>query len=255
MIQTTSSTLLDRSRLVSMLMELSTDNLSSKDYNLAERLSSLIGVSGSLDLARALQLLPTSVSTFKTEGGIGIQDDVMATCQQMMQLITSSFVPEMVVGSADMQIKAPTASAGIKAEVLQTYEPYRRFYSAHQVEMAVGLQALRQRVRSSLSGVSVELHQLATLDMVLDQSLALHTRKLFNVIPKLLEQRFKLLLQNHLEKNAGSVDDDPNLWLEPEGWLAFFYHDMRELLLAEFDVRLQPILGLLEALNEQVDTL
>jgi len=151
-----------------------------------------------------------------------------------------------------MQIKAPTASAGIKAEVLQTYEPYRRFYSAHQVEMAVGLQALRQRVRHSVSGVSVELHQLATLDMVLDQSLALHTRKLFNVIPKLLEQRFKLLLQNHLEKNAGSVDDAEQ-WLEPDGWLAFFYHDMRELLLAEFDVRLQPILGLLEALNEQTD--
>ena len=255
MIQTTSSTLLDRSRLVSMLMELSTDNLSSKDYNLAERLSALIGVSGSLDLARALQLLPTNIGAVKTEKSDSIQGDVMATCQQMMQLITSSFVPEMMGDSSDMQIKAPTASVGIKAEVLQTYEPYRRFYSAHQVEMAVGLQALRQRVRSSVAGVSVELHQLATLDMVLDQSLAVHTRKLFNVIPKLLEQRFKLLLQNHLEKNGGAVDDDSGPWLEQGGWLAFFYHDMRELLLAEFDVRLQPILGLLEALNEQTDIL
>jgi len=233
-------------------MELSADNLSSKDLNLAERLSSLIGVSGSLDLARALQLLPTHVGTTKAEEGASVQEYVMTTCQKMMQLITSSFVPDITGDSADMQIKAPTASAGIKAEVLQTYEPYRRFYSAHQVEMAVGLQALRQRVRHSVSGVSVELHQLATLDMVLDQSLALHTRKLFNVIPKLLEQRFKLLLQNHLEKNAGSVDDAEQ-WLEPDGWLAFFYHDMRELLLAEFDVRLQPILGLLEALNEQTD--
>jgi len=236
-------------------MELSADNLSSKDLNLAERLSSLIGVSGSLDLARALQLLPKDIGAAQTESGTSIQDDVMATCQKMMQLITSSFVPEMVIGSADTQIKVPTAIAGIKAEVLQTHEPYRRFYSTHQVEMAVGLQALRKRVRSSVAGVSVELHQLATLDMVLDQSLETHTRKLFNVIPRLLEQRFKLLLQNHLDKVSGSVDDDPSAWLEPNGWLAFFYHDMRELLLAEFDVRLQPILGLLEALNEQTDIL
>jgi len=253
MIQTTSSTLLDRSRLVSMLIELSTSKLNSADYNLAERLSSLIGVSGSLDLARALQLLPTEIGKMATSAGMSVEEDVTITCQKMMQLITSSFVAETVVGSADMQIKAPTISAGVRPEVLQTYEPYRRFYSAHQVEMAVGLQSLRQRVRRGVAVETVELHQLATLDMVLDQTLAVHTRKLFNVIPKLLEQRFNLLLEDHLEKNGVTEDDDPAQWLEPGGWLAFFYHDMRELLLAEFDVRLQPVLGLLEALNEQTD--
>ena len=75
---------------------------------------------------------------------------------------------------------------------------------------------------------------------------------MFNVIPKLLEQRFHLLLKTHKE-NVDDNNDELENWLAPDGWLELFYQDLRELLLAEFDVRLQPILGLLEALNEQTE--
>ncbi len=259
MIQTTSTTLLDRSRLEGLLIELANAKSSSLEYNLAERLGYMIGVTGSLNLARSLKQLPSSVSGQVVEPYAQVEEDVMRACHHMMSAITSSFVAQTDSDSesepGETQLKVPSA-VGLRLEALQTFDPYQRFYVAQQTEMAMGLQSLRRRIRSSLSGMSVELHQLAELDEVLDENLAAHTRKLFNVIPKLLQQRFNFLLEAHRRKeNEQNNGDELALWLEPNGWLTLFYHDMREMLLAEFDVRLQPILGLLEALNEQKDTL
>ena len=78
----------------------------------------------------------------------------------------------------------------------------------------------------------------------------MHTAKLFNVTAVLLEQRFKQLLQAYLQKTDAASRTEPHHWLISGGWLALFYQDMLELLLAELDVRLQPVVGLLEALNE-----
>jgi len=255
MIQTTSSTLLDRSRLVSLLMELSETKLNSAEYNLAERLSYLIGVQGSINLARTLQQLPSGVGAPIPPNSLSLQDDVLTSCQEMVNTITSGFVSSSdstLEPSTDIQLIVPSACHSFKPEALKTYDPYRRFYNAHQTEMGVGLQALRQRVRTHLASKSLELHQLTRLDIELDDNLAPHTRRLFNVIPKLLEQRFKFLLDDHNE----NVDEQDELehWLAQGGWLELFYQDLRELLLAEFDVRLQPILGLLEALNEHTET-
>ena len=219
----------------------------------------MIGVSGSLNLARSLKQLPVSASGKTVESYSLVEEEVIAACQQMMQAITSSFVAQVDTDAesepGETQLKVPSA-VGLRLQALQTFDPYQRFYVAQQTEMAMGLQSLRRRIRSSLSGSSVELHQLAELDEVMDDNLAAHTRKLFNVIPKLLEQRFTFLLAQHSKNdNKDNQGDELLQWLEPNGWLTLFYHDMREMLLAEFDVRLQPILGLLEALNEQKETL
>ncbi len=243
------STVLERSRLVSLLTDLSASKLSSAEYNLAERLGHLVGLSGSITLANGLRKLPYEAGRSLLDDAAVLHGEVLDSRERMINVIASSFNAE-----ADIHIKVPSATGGLRPEALQTYEPYQRFYTAHQVEMAVGVSNLRARVRAVMSGFCVELHQLAELDKTLDESLAVHTRKLFNVIPKLLEQRFKSLLQAHRQDMNGNVDNDLENWLDSGGWLDLFYRDMRELLLAEFDVRLQPVLGLLEALNEQTDT-
>ena len=45
---------------------------------------------------------------------------------------------------------------------------------------------------------------------------------------------------------SGGVDD-PARWKQPGGWLHAFERDLQALLQAEIDVRLQPVMGLLEA--------
>ena len=43
------------------------------------------------------------------------------------------------------------------------------------------------------------------------------------------------------------ADDEPQRWALPGGWLFAFEQDLRALLLAELQVRLEPLAGLLEA--------
>jgi len=247
MIQTSSSTLPERSRLVRLLTELSVAKVGPGEQNLAEQLGRLIGVSDSIALSRSLGTLPLNKAKSVVDSVDEVRNEILRCRREMMRIIVTSFA----ANPEGIGIQAPSVSTGTRASALQTYEPYQRFYSMHQAEMAGSVQQLRVQVRSCVSGFSVELHQLAELDEMLSDSLAGHTAKLFNVTPKLLESRFKQLLEAHLEKSGGVNDTEPSQWLIPGGWLELFYKDMQELLLAELDVRLQPVVGLLEALNEQ----
>lgn len=254
MIQTASQTLSDRSRLVRLLTELSDTKYSSNGHNLAEQLGRLISVSDSIALSRSLgQLSYQSGKRMDnreniSESAYKVREAVLFSREQMINTIIQSFASE----PSGTGIQAPSLAMGTRVEALQTYEPYQRFYSMHQAEMAGSIQNLRLRVRVGVSEFSTELHQLAELDKILSESLAIHTAKLFNGTPKLLEQRFKQLLEAYRQKTAQVNNTEPRHWLMPGGWLELFYRDMQELLLAELDVRLQPVLGLLEALNEHI---
>lgn len=250
MIQTSSSTLLNRSRLVGLLTELSPSKLNSTDYNLAERLGHLIGLSGSIELAQALRQLPNGANMAPVKHDSGLQEEIFSARKKMIQRVAESFDHE----PGELQNKVPTANVAIREAALLTYDPYQRFYNTYQVELGVEVQNLRAKVRQRLLGVSAQLSQLAELDRTLENSLAVHNRKLFSVTPKLLGQRFKLLLNDFQQKQPEDIintsENQLEQWLKPGAWLDVFYRDMRELLLAEFDVRLQPVFGLLEALNE-----
>jgi len=250
MSQIPASTLAERSRLVRLLTDMSVAKVSPSELNLAEHLGRLIGVSDSIALSRSLNSLPASQASMIVDSVEAVREEILIGRQQMMQIIVKSFA----ASPEGTGIQAPSVNTGTRAEALQTYEPYQRFYSMHQAEMAGSVQRLRIRVRSTIAGFSTELHKLAELDRILSDILAGHTQKLFNVTPILLESRFKELLAAHLEKAGGVHNSEPPQWLTPGEWLELFYKEMQELLLAELDVRLQPIFGLLEALNEQTSS-
>ncbi len=248
-----STTLADRSRLVALLCQLSNTKTSKADYNLGEYLGRLISVSDAISLSRSLNQLKsqTSVQTANQcevdTSALEIREDVFNSRERMIQTIIRSFshTPH------GMGIQAPSVTTGTRVEALQTYEPYLRFYSMHQAQMAGAIQSLRLRVRSNISPLSRQMQQLAQLDKVMDDNLASNTSKLFDVAPRLLQQRFSQLLDTHLESQDSSKDPEPHTWILPGGWLANFYRDMQAVLLAELDLRLQPVIGLLEALKEE----
>lgn len=237
----------DRSRLVGLLTELSADKLPSAETNLAQRLGYLIGLSGPTTLANSLRALPNDVARGLSVDVQALQDDVLASREQMIKSIIASFV----IDTDGPKIKVPNVCVGSRAEALLKFGPYQRFYTGLQVEMAVAADNLRERLRQGVSMVSPGLHQLAELDRTLDQSLQAQTRKLFEVAPKLLEQSFKELLIQHHRESENPSNEQPETWLMPGSWLERFYQKLRELVLAELDVRLQPVFGLLEALHEQ----
>jgi hypothetical protein len=102
-----------------------------------------------------------------------------------------------------------------------------------QQAMHDAISALRHRLRSALSQRSPALARLASVDAVMDQTLAQHERGLLGLVP--------LRLQSHFETLQRTAAADP-------AWRESFCLDMARLLRAESEHRLLPARGLLDAL-------
>lgn len=121
-------------------------------------------------------------------------------------------------------------------------------YLGLQKQIDVRLRALRAQLRQALGQGTGRLQQLAALDAALEQALAAREQRLWASLPAQLDRRLAQLRERHQQQLASlAQDDDPQLWQNPGGWLHGFEQDLQALLLAEMQVRLQPILGLLEA--------
>ena len=128
------------------------------------------------------------------------------------------------------------------------FAPYRKYYQAHQQNIEVKVRTLRGNVRVIVAKCSPRLEHLTKLDAAWDGILAeLEASRLNNVIAR-LELRFNTLREEHRRRiELNHLPDNASLWLAPTGWLTRFHQDLQTLLLAELDLRLLPLLGLIEA--------
>lgn len=108
----------------------------------------------------------------------------------------------------------------------------RQRYAALQHQMAQALSALRQRLRERLATAGGDAARLATVDALLGRVVEARESLILAALPALLERRAEQRRQT-----------DPDLG--PSA----LHADMRALLQAELALRLQPLLGLLEALR------
>jgi hypothetical protein len=116
----------------------------------------------------------------------------------------------------------------------------------------LSIQPLRVNVREALAKTSPKLRKLAELDATFEKILREREIKMLAKVPVLLKKRFEQLFKEHQQKLADSGQaDNPSGWVQAGGWLARFCSDMQMLLLAEAELRLQPVMGLIEAGNEQ----
>lgn len=108
------------------------------------------------------------------------------------------------------------------------YAPWRRHYQSRQQRMEQAIGPLRDRLRQQLAARPGPLARLAEVDAVMQQVLAPQEQRLLATVPGWLGKHFERLRQ------AGA---------------AGFAQDMQAVLLAELDIRFQPVEGLLEALR------
>lgn len=149
-------------------------------------------------------------------------------------------------------IEMPPATLDEPIEVKIAFEPYRRFYAAHQRQMETQMRSLRAQVRGQLAKSTPALQQLAALDASFENILSEREASLLGKVPKLLEKRFSQALKQHLKKQAEANAEDASApLLKPDAWLLTWRQQLRTALLAELDTRLQPTLGLLEAFNQE----
>jgi hypothetical protein len=177
-------------------------------------------------------------------------------------------------GSGLARIDMPAPVLDEPVEIKTAFEPYRRIVAAHQRQMEHTLRNLRAQLRLQLSKRTSAGQQLAALDTAFENILAEREAALLAKASKLLEKRFVQALKAQMQLQAqakpaamitetadGTVDatDDsdptPNNTpkANPTSWLMPLHQNLRQTLrqalLAELDTRLQPTLGLLEALT------
>jgi hypothetical protein len=177
-------------------------------------------------------------------------------------------------GSGLARIDMPAPVLDEPVEIKTAFEPYRRFVAAHQRQMESRLRSLRAQLRLQLSQRASAGQQLAALDTAFENILAEREAALLAKTSKLLEKRFVQALKAHMQLQAqalpvalaaetadaadglaeapdASMDDAPidTPKADPSTWLMPLRQTLRLALLAELDTRLQPTLGLLEALT------
>ena len=118
------------------------------------------------------------------------------------------------------------------------FPSYRRRCQALQQAMESAIAPLRTKLRAALAPRAPALARLAALDAVMQEVLAPREQALLALMPSLLEKHF-----DRLRRAAPEA-------APPSTWLGTFRQDMQRLLLAELDLRLQPALGLLDALRQ-----
>ena len=177
---------------------------------------------------------------------VDIENEVTSARTALTNLITQR--DRLAGDKAHIKLPEPPDTAPVGAAA---YEPYRRFYMAHQREMEATLSPLRAKVRAVLAQAAPALQQLATLDAALDSILYEREAKLLTKVASLLQKRFMHLLKAHQQAVQA---DTSALWMKDGAWLTHFCHDLQTVLLSELDLRLQPTLGLLEAYKNEAKT-
>ena len=120
---------------------------------------------------------------------------------------------------------------------------FRLHHQQQQRLMAARIAPLRTALRERLRQAAPALARLAALDEVFEQALAAREQQGLAALPLLLLRR-ALWLQAR-EPDAAA---DESSW-PPQGWRAQLWSELQRALQAELDLRLQPLLGLLEALH------
>ena len=108
-----------------------------------------------------------------------------------------------------------------------------------QRRMEMSVDALRAHVRQQLATAGPALARLAALDAQMEPLFGGREQRLLAGLPAFLKARFATLRR---EAAAAAAPASPS-------WLQTFESEFEQLLLAELDLRLQPVTGLIESLD------
>ncbi len=137
-------------------------------------------------------------------------------------------------------------------------EPYLNAWLTLQRRVAAASSQLRDNARKAMKVHNQNLGRLAELDSVFDRTMAGYTSQCFAHIPKVLEQRFQALFQTgqiqarQIQARQTPSEPSHEPGIAPADWRHRYCEEAQDLLLAELDVRLEPVLGLLEACHKEV---
>ena len=138
------------------------------------------------------------------------------------------------IAKDDLLASGPVNGAAADGEA--DFGPCRQRYQALQQVMSARIGPLRTRARAALSARSPALGQLAALDAVMDEAMTGRERHLLAGVPVMLERHYKRQCK---ASGQDGVADPKSIG-----------RTLQRALLAELEVRLQPVEGLIEAWDD-----
>ncbi|KAA1004226.1 DUF3348 domain-containing protein [Paraburkholderia panacisoli] len=268
MLQAPQRTTLSGPALVRLLARLADVEVPESRQSLSDRLSQWLGWTDAIALSSALNGSPPAVAAGARVFGSAEE----AECVRLRSSLTKAVVGDSVLatarrdGRAPMQMQrqmhAPKQGA-VDAPV--DYAVFRQRYQAIQQSMETAIANLRGRLRGMLAARTPALARLAVVDAVMERALGERERNLLGAVPGMLAGHFERLREAEQQALAAAMADsarraDCDTTEAPEAsedaapvipgaWLDVFRKDMRSVLLAELEVRFQPVEGLLAALR------
>jgi hypothetical protein len=232
----------NRSALVRVLSD-TLPEVPDPKYDFGERLGQWLDFSDALTL---FSVLNTEAGS-STSVAVG-NNDLAAQLARVRRNLSDSIHNDGVFSAEPARIPFPRPLPNATPESAADFSPYHRYYLAHQRDMNAAITALRANARKALAGQSAAGRQLADLDAAFEKLLSIRERNLLSNIPIMLGKRFDL---RYAEHRAGIIEghtEDPATWTQPGSWLEAFCHDAQTMLLAELELRLKPVAGLIAAL-------
>ena len=138
---------------------------------------------------------------------------------------------------------------GCGANEAVDYSVFRQRYLTIQRSMQAATGNLRGRLRDMLAQRTADMARLAAVDAAMERALSPREQALLARVPALLGEHFERLRQAEQETLAGAQISEDTSAISSGAWLDVFRKDMQNVLLAELDVRFQPVEGLLAALR------
>ena len=279
MTQAVSRTRFNSAGLVRILAELAVADVADPKQTFAERLGEWLDFKDALALYSALNSAAAGAPS-RAAPAAALRGQLVQVRGELAAAVAAAGTTQP--GGTNLALPTPLPNAA--PESAADFAPFHRYYLAHQRAMAAAVSPLRASARTALAGQSAALRQLAALDAVLDQALAAREASLLATVPVLLGKRFAHLYAAHRREReaaapdvagqaapdaagqaatagaaatgegapgAGAPPDDPARWMQPGGWLGRFCADMQRVLLAELDLRLMPVAGLVAAVDKE----
>jgi hypothetical protein len=214
-----------------MLTRLTDVDAPQSGASLPDRLSHWLDWKQAIALSTALDGTPAEPADDVPAFGQAAEDECLRSRDALVQAINTD---RAFVTAAQREARGmPSVDAA------NDYAPLRQRYIALQRKIQATTGSLRGNLRDMLARESPEMARLAEVDAVMELALSPREQSLLGKLPTLLGEYFDGLRQRAQDTSA-----------EPSAaWLDVFRKDMQSVLLAELDVRFQPVEGLLAALR------
>jgi hypothetical protein len=227
--------------LVRLLAQLANSDAPEPETSLPDRLSQWLAWSDAITLSAALRL--------ETSAGAPAPRTVGEPSQwgaRLHQNLTKAITLACTITPPrDRGRPLPPAQQRELTPGLVDYSLFRQRCLSVQQSMETDIGLLRRRLRALLGAAGpADAARLAAVDAAMEQALAPRERNLLMSVPALLSVRFEQLRREAQQETAEAGSAAPT-----GPWLDQFLAEMQELLLAELDVRFQPVEGLIAALR------